>query len=290
LKSHEAFKNLKNVASLPLDPYLDAVAEALVALAIEITSERERRTPFVDLNDDERVRITAEIRAKLGGVSAALFPNLWKNIGRAVVRPLTYAGGLAVYASNAAVGTPIANWRRGWVAEWATPFAGDILLYQCRGKQIRDVIKARIEEIKGPIVLLGHSLGGIACVDLLLDPDRTDLLDRVKLLVTVGSQAPFFYEIGALQSLSVNEQPGHVERAFARFPRWLNLHNRRDFLSYIGEGVFPNLVSDREIVSCIPFPQSHSAYFALDATYVAIHAALSKALGHPTRPDSHVSN
>ena len=45
----------------------------------------------------------------------------------------------------------------------------------------------------GPVVLLGHSLGGVACVDLLAREE----LPRVASLITVGSQAPFFYELGA---------------------------------------------------------------------------------------------
>jgi hypothetical protein len=58
-----------------------------------------------------------------------------------------------------------------------------------------------------------NSLGGIACVDLLIQ----EPLPQVKLLVTAGSQAPFLYEINALSSLEYGKPlPGH-------FPEWLNI-------------------------------------------------------------------
>jgi hypothetical protein len=274
LKSEEAFKNLKEVASPPLDPYRDAIAEALVALAIEIVAEKGGPAPYIDQEERERERVTAVIRDKLGGVSAALFFDLARTLGRAVLRPLSFAGGLAVYGANVAAVTPYIAWRRGSVTERATPIAGDILFYQCRGEQIRNVIRTRIEEFEGPLVLLAHSLGGVACVDLLLHPACAHLSDRVKLLVTIGSQAPYFYEIGALHGLSFSDEAGYLERAFSRFPRWLNIHNRRDLLSYIGAGVFPGRVADREVTSIAPFPQSHSVYFSQDATYGYIHEAL----------------
>jgi hypothetical protein len=157
------------------------------------------------------------------------------------------------------------------------PIAGDILYYQCRGHRIRDLINARIEECGGSVVLLAHSLGGVACVDLLLDPTRAHILDRVPLLITIGSQAPYFYEIGALHSLLYEDGSREVKKAFAKFPKWLNLHNRRDLLSYVGEDLFPGHVQDREVKSMIPFPQSHGAYFARPQTYAHIQEFLLSA-------------
>ena len=57
MKGHEAFKTLKKVANLPLDPYRDAIAQTLVALAIEIAAEKSGAMPYVEGNDRERVRI-----------------------------------------------------------------------------------------------------------------------------------------------------------------------------------------------------------------------------------------
>jgi len=145
------------------------------------------------------------------------------------------------------------------------PVAGDILLYQSRGAAIRRFIRDQITAVQGPVVLLAHSLGGIACVDLLvLEP-----LPTVKGLVTVGSQAPLLYELDCLTSRRFGEPlPDH-------FPPWLNLYDRHDFLSYIGAEVFPDQVTDVEVTSGQPFPVAHSAYWSNPAVWSAIAEFLS---------------
>ena len=78
------------------------------------------------------------------------------------------------------------------------------------------------------MVLIGHSLGGIACVDLLAGGTLT----HVRLLVTVGSQAPLLYEMDALHGLRFGEPlPEH-------FPRWINLYDPHDSLSYKAAPLF----------------------------------------------------
>ena len=112
------------------------------------------------------------------------------------------------------------------------------------------------------MLLLGHSLGGIACVDLLVREE----LPQVKLLVTVGSQAPFLHEINALPSLAYDQAMSE------HFPPWLNIYDLRDFLSYVGGTVFPGRVQDVLVDSKQPFPESHSAYWSNPATWKAISA------------------
>ena len=56
--------------------------------------------------------------------------------------------------------------------------------------------------------MIAHSLGGIACVELFIEQK---LSKKVDALVTVGSQAPFFYEIEALRTVEKygDPLPGH---------------------------------------------------------------------------------
>ena len=144
--------------------------------------------------------------------------------------------------------------KRGRISDSSAPGAGDILLYQARGTAIRDFIRGRIAQMPGQVVLHAHSLGGIACVDLLVESAPAN----VRSLVTIGSQAPFFYEINALCSLATgSELP-------ASFPRWLNFFDPRDILSYVGNGVFPGRVRDVKLESHQPFPSSHGSYWAQD--------------------------
>jgi hypothetical protein len=156
--------------------------------------------------------------------------------------------------------------RRGAISDVATPMAGDILLYQARGEAIRARIRDQILAAGGPVVLLAHSLGGVACVDLL----ATETLP-VHQLITVGSQAPFLYEINALRSLPFGEPLP------ASMPPWLNLYDLRDVLSYLGEGVFPGSarVVDRCVNNCQAFPASHSAYWWNEEVWDVILPTLS---------------
>ncbi len=155
------------------------------------------------------------------------------------------------------ISTYYAKHNRGALTDKTSNAAGDILFYQARGEKIRAFIHEQIQAAQEPVVLLAHSLGGIMSVDLLIKEN----LPQVKLLITAGSQSPYFYEINALQSLPF-ENVSKNERLPAHFPAWLNVYDRRDFLSYIGAGVFGSKVTDFEVNNRQAFPYSHSAYWS----------------------------
>jgi hypothetical protein len=149
----------------------------------------------------------------------------------------------------------------------ASPPTGDILKYQVRGEDIRKFIADTVQDVRDDeVILLAHSLGGIACLDLLI----SQCLPKVKLLVTVGSQAPYLYEIDALWSL----RPGTpLPQHFSC--KWLNIHDPNDFLSYKCQGVFgSDRVKDEIVKSGLPFPESHSAYFQSDDVWDLIGGAI----------------
>jgi hypothetical protein len=151
--------------------------------------------------------------------------------------------------------------KRRSTADATYPGPGDVLFYMVRGEAIRHFIRDRILEATPPVVLLAHSLGGIASVDLLAQ----EALPQVKLLVTVGSQASFLYEIDSLPSCRFGEPlPDN-------FPeKWLNIYDLRDFLSFVGEKIFPGRVEDVKVDNRQPFPRSHSAYWTNPQTWKAI--------------------
>ncbi len=160
-------------------------------------------------------------------------------------------------ASNGFVGPLLAkNYTRDrWRAALNenSGFTGDVLLYAARGGGVRRYIQNRVEEVAsaGPVVLLAHSLGGVASVDLMVE----QALPQVKLLITFGAQPSYFYNINALPSLAKGEVlPEH-------FPDWINIYNPRDYLSYVCEKVFPGRVKDFEVTNRIPFPFSHHGYW-----------------------------
>lgn len=156
--------------------------------------------------------------------------------------------------------------KRGLVTGAATPVAGDILRYQARGSGIRSAIRRSVLGTRSDeVTVLAHSLGGIASFDLLaMEP-----LPQVTRLITVGSQAPFLYEIGALVSL---EPPAALP---PHFPAWLNIYDPRDFLGFVGEALFPGRVTDIEVDNGQPFPQAHSSYWSNREVWRAIGALRS---------------
>jgi len=153
-------------------------------------------------------------------------------------------------------------------------FIRDVAFYIDRGGPVRDYIAKAIREHHGttPVVVLGHSLGGIACVDLLSDPTVMSGDDplSVDLLVTVGSQSPFLYLLDSLHSLSPRtpDEP-------KPFVPWLNIYNRDDLLSFCAARVWVNTQVDDEPVSAgVPFPGSHGAYWTQDRVYELIRDRL----------------
>ncbi|MGW7386613.1 hypothetical protein [Streptomyces sp. NPDC054794] len=218
-------------------------ARAIVAQALKEAADEAACT------GDERDRLVALVSVQLGGTGR--FPG-----GRV-------GAVLGALALRLMVQPPLDYWRAP-LTTGSAPALGDILRYQTRGRPLRDYLEKVITQSSEPTVVIGHSLGGIALVDLyaLAAIDQRPLLET-RLLVTVGSQAPFLHELGALTGLpqTAGLPPG--------FPRWLNVFDRKDLLAYRAEPVFSNdaRVIDYEVSSRQPFPLSHSAYWKLDALY-----------------------
>ena len=57
------------------------------------------------------------------------------------------------------------------------------------------------------------------------------------------------------------------------FPRWINLYDRNDFLSYVGGKLFAG-VEDVEVQSGELPLAAHSAYWVCDETWAAIKDAV----------------
>ncbi|MEU9719149.1 hypothetical protein [Streptomyces sp. NPDC047976] len=212
-----------------------------------------------DCTAAERDRLVELLTTRLGGGARVPGARAAAVLGRLALRVTTQ---------------PVLNAWRGSLTAGATPALGDILRYQARGAGLRAYLRERITARPGPTVLIGHSLGGIALVDLLaLAAADGGPVPGVELLVTVGSQAPYLYELGALTALA----PG--SRLPYGFPRWLNVYDRQDVLSYLAAPVFPGdpRVTDHEISSRQPFPASHSAYWKQQSLYERIERAVTEA-------------
>jgi pimeloyl-ACP methyl ester carboxylesterase len=159
-----------------------------------------------------------------------------------------------------AFATPVATRYRRSLQRATTGFGGDILTYLVRGQRIRDAVRQALEEVDDRLVVVGHSLGGVAAVDVLV----TEPVEQVQGLVTVGSQAPYLHAVNALPSVPRGGLlPAHL-------PQWINVFDPADLLSFVGERVFPGRLTDVELPSGVPFPRCHSAYFANPRLYELI--------------------
>jgi hypothetical protein len=148
--------------------------------------------------------------------------------------------------------------RRGKLSDTTTPAAGDVIRYQARGEEIRKYIAERVKETSATVIL-AHSLGGIACVDWLASKEYAEKGPKIDRLITVASQAPYFYEIDALVSRPYG---AGLPDTFPK--KWLNIFDKADFLSYMAAPMFPGRARDVEVDNGQPFPDSHSAYWHND--------------------------
>ncbi|MFD4235710.1 alpha/beta fold hydrolase [Streptomyces sp. NPDC058542] len=218
------------------------LARALVAAVIGAAlAEDAPVIPDGATRDAAVDRIARELGAAAPGTSRG-------PVGRLAARPLLRLG--SRYAVR----------RRRALTGAAHPAAGDVLTFLVRGGPLRAALRELVAAVEPPVVLLGHSLGGIIALDTLIEAP----LPGVRLLVTVGSQGPFLYETGALPHLE------HPEPLPAHVPAWLNIHDRRDLLGFAAAPLFPGRAEDIATDNRQPFPAAHSAYWTDPAVYRAI--------------------
>lgn len=173
--------------------------------------------------------------------------------------------------------TDVAVRRRVPLMAAASDFSRSIVFYLRRGAVARTAVLQALNTVdqNSPVILFGHSLGGVAAVDLVSSPEWQAGGPRVDLLVTAGSQSPWLYLLGGLTYLGPDGQ------GIVPVP-WLNFWDERDLLSFCAEQVFAGRgarIADRELVSGEPFPASHSAYFSNPEVYGAIRDELASLSG-----------
>ncbi|WP_395359247.1 hypothetical protein ACHGLA_03950 [Streptomyces sp. YH02] len=229
---------------------LDAVSQSVVAAVLRghRTAVPPKLSP-VALSGDRRAAFVDAVYAAVSEAATrpAYTRAIWKMLGPLAVR----IGNAKVRENRAKLMDPFSD------------FIRDVAFYIRRGEDVRKFLATYISDLSanGPVVVVGHSLGGIAMVDLM----SGDNAPHVDLLVTVGSQAPYLYLLDSLVSL----RPGGNVQPFTP---WLNIYSPADFLSFRAAPAFPDAdgIVDEEVDAGVPFPESHSAYFSHDKTYSLI--------------------
>ncbi|MFD3922700.1 hypothetical protein [Streptomyces sp. NPDC058595] len=226
-------------------------ARAVTAVVLHLADEADEDSDPLPVDGADRDTLVEQLAERFAG----LLGGTDRALGR-VGTSAKWLGGQALQFLLWDHSELAVRYRRGMTGK-AVPATGDILRYQARGADLRSRVADTVRGTRAaapdrPVVLIAHSLGGIACVDLLaMEPSL-----KVDLLVTVGSQAPFLYEMDALTGLRRGEPLPDS------FPRWLNVYDDRDLLGFVASKVFPGKAADHRVDTRQPFPWSHSAYFA----------------------------
>jgi hypothetical protein len=217
--------------------------------------------------DDE---LSAQLAASLSQGPGSYGLNLGKTIGDAIkgvadrVRNVASTGvtDLAVVRLNPLVGR----------------FMGDIFAYLKAGAtrdKIRALIAADIQAAKTaqkdePLILIGHSLGGVILYDMLSDPKGLPVAGlKVDALVTVGSQPGLFQELDVFDAGG----GGGLMDGPACVTNWINIFDPIDMFGFPTKGIFKK-PEDYRFNSMTGLLDAHTTYFKRPQ----FHARLRKRL------------
>lgn len=212
---------------------------------------------------------TTMARAGAPGLPVALDGETMRTLADLVTDQLGGPPGLGVITRRlAGAGASLLSlWterRRAELTAGATRYAGDVAKYLRDPAPLRAAIRTAIIEANPPVVVVAHSLGGVACVELLAGEDPPP----IHTLITVGSQVSYLYEIDALPNLRFDATLP------SDFPTWINVLDPRDLLAFAARPLFCGFAVDRVVHNGAPFPRAHSAYFGNRAFHEILREVL----------------
>lgn len=170
-------------------------------------------------------------------------------------------------------------------------FLGDVFVYLHEKRGIpddpgeipemiaKDLKKAAaLRTQQDPLIVVGHSFGGIILVDMLRSFQKpgNELIPglEVDALVTVGSQVGVFEELGLLRDQSERNDSGKASPP-SNVHTWINVYDEVDVLSFLAEPVFDG-VKDYRFSSQTGLMSAHSSYFSRPRFYKRLRARLEE--------------
>jgi len=130
---------------------------------------------------------------------------------------------------------------------------------------------ARASAPDEPLVIVGHSLGGVITFDL-LSHYRPDL--AVALVVSVGSQVAHFEEIKLFHASDPDVKSPRRASKPASIRRWINIYDEVDVFSYAAERVFEGVDVDAQYDTGTYVGKAHGAYFEQNRFYERLRARI----------------
>lgn len=161
-------------------------------------------------------------------------------------------------------------------------FFGDVFIYMStRGeigapgaipKVILDAIDAAQAAAPAePLVIVGHSLGGVITFDL-LGSYRPDI--ECDLFISVGSQVGHFEEIKLYRSSDKAIGTGKRAKTPPNIKRWINVYDEVDIFSYACAEIFDRIDLDVPYDTKTFTVKAHGAYFDQDRFYQRLRARI----------------
>jgi hypothetical protein len=252
-------------SAAPRIPLVPDPVSALVHSVFEAAARTDRTLDSRALCDPIARAITAGLYG-IAGASDGLWTDFrWNDTMRAVQAALDdqFGGERGPFRDlgSTALTSALRHGMRNRVMPGLSLFLGDVMSWF----RNREAILHRVEEavtaanLKEPLVLLGHSLGGVIAFEYC-----AEVAQDIRLLATVGSQVGLFGELGVLHAASRSRAgklvvPDNVQS-------WRNMYDPDDALSFLAAPVFDGVV-DVEFDTRAPFPVCHSEYWNLADMY-----------------------
>ncbi|MGZ6317053.1 MAG: hypothetical protein ACXWNQ_07315, partial [Anaerolineales bacterium] len=163
-------------------------------------------------------------------------------------------------------------------------FLGDVFTYLKDG-ELRSAIQAKVradilaahkasKASKAPLVLIGHSLGGVILTDMLASQAESGLPDdlEVRVLITVGSQPGLFQSVGVLAPVAPAGQLFLRPQSVAN---WYNVFDPIDPLAFRADPIFSG-VEDLSFDSITGLASAHTTYFKRPQFYARCRVRLQE--------------
>ncbi len=240
---------------------------------------------LADISDDEE--FVAELHRQV--------QPLTKQQDLGVLDPLCRAAGRLGGALSNLVNAPFARIGRERLSPSVAVFLGDVFKYLREGEPRENIrravlgdlaaVAAKARDRQEPLVVVGHSMGGIILHDLLSDDVAMKEIEhgqgaplRIDLLLTVGSQVGIFEELKLFGSSDEDRSgasapPMHRAARSSRVVRWWNVFDRIDVLSFLAEPVFEGAI-DLEVDTIAGVAGAHGAYFTNMVFYERLNRRL----------------
>jgi hypothetical protein len=182
--------------------------------------------------------------------------------------------------------TKLLAWGRRPLNEVIGRFFGDVFVYlDARGDKNApgDIPKLILGEIDQatkngpagePLVVIGHSLGGVICFDL-FSHFRPDI--NVDLFISVGSQVSHFEEMKRFiaSDPTIPSQTQKLAKTPGNITHWINVLDEVDIFAYACEKIFDRVADfhyDTETYTI----KAHGAYFEQDRFYQRLRARIDE--------------